>query len=192
QSYNVPFFETVIRYLGGLLSAYAFSKDPIFLTRADDLGTILLPAFNTPSGFPGFAVNRYSGEVGTGWTGSSVLFAEVASCQLEFKYLAKLTGRSEYYTAAERVMEVLYAADPEEGLFASYWTKTGQPSNHLKSIEGIIKWLLYVSPTRDLLYVGSMNGRTFDHGVEHLACFLPGLLALGAHTIPEGYLSPEN
>ncbi|KAG6814916.1 hypothetical protein H0H93_011658 [Arthromyces matolae] len=37
-----------------------------------------------------------------------------------------------------------------------------------------------------------MNGRTFDHGVEHLACFLPGLLALGAHTIPEGYLSPEN
>lgn len=27
----------------------------------------------------------------------SVLFAEAATCQLEFKYLAKLTGNKEYY-----------------------------------------------------------------------------------------------
>ena len=56
--YNyAPFFETVIRYLGGLLSAYALSGDPILLSRADDLGKMLLPAFNTPSGLPAYAVN---------------------------------------------------------------------------------------------------------------------------------------
>ena len=53
----VPFFETVIRYLGGLLSAYALSGEPILLARADDLGRMLLPAFNTTFGMPRFAVN---------------------------------------------------------------------------------------------------------------------------------------
>jgi len=28
---------------------------------------------------------------------NSVLFAEATSCQLEFKYLAKITGKKEYY-----------------------------------------------------------------------------------------------
>jgi mannosyl-oligosaccharide alpha-1,2-mannosidase len=53
----VPFFETIIRYLGGLLSAYALSGEPILLKKADELGASLLPAFKTPSGLPMFAVN---------------------------------------------------------------------------------------------------------------------------------------
>lgn len=32
----------------------------------------------------------------------------MASCQLEFKYLAKLTGREEYYHLSQRPMTVLY------------------------------------------------------------------------------------
>lgn len=53
----VPFFETIIRYLGGLLSAYALSGEPILLEKADELGASLLSAFKTPSGFPMYAVN---------------------------------------------------------------------------------------------------------------------------------------
>jgi hypothetical protein len=56
----VPFFETTIRYLGGLLSAYAMSGNPVLLARADDLGRALLPAFNTTSGLPSFAVDVIS------------------------------------------------------------------------------------------------------------------------------------
>lgn len=52
-----PFFETVIRYLGGLLSAYALTHEPILLQRADDLATKLDPVFNTTSGLPTFGVN---------------------------------------------------------------------------------------------------------------------------------------
>jgi mannosyl-oligosaccharide alpha-1,2-mannosidase len=109
-----PFFETVIRYLGGLLSAYALSGEPILLSRADDLGRMLLPAFNTTSGLPAYAVNtvRYvihapllvlilivkcSGGIRFGWQQNRVLWSEVLSCQMEYKYLAHLTGRAHYY-----------------------------------------------------------------------------------------------
>jgi mannosyl-oligosaccharide alpha-1,2-mannosidase len=57
QDIYIGFFETVIRYLGGLLSAYALSGNTILLARADDLGQRLLPAFNTSSGLPAASVN---------------------------------------------------------------------------------------------------------------------------------------
>ena len=52
-----PFFETVIRYLGGLLSAYSLSHEPILLEKADGLATKLSGVFDTPFGFPAFGVN---------------------------------------------------------------------------------------------------------------------------------------
>ncbi len=52
-----PFFETAIRYLGGLLSAYALSHEPILLKRADDLAMRLSGVFNTPHGLPAYSVN---------------------------------------------------------------------------------------------------------------------------------------
>jgi hypothetical protein len=51
-----------------------------------------------------------------------------------------------------------------------------------------ISTLLYLSPTRNLLYVTDRNASTYprepSHTFEHLSCFLPGLLVLGAHTLP--------
>lgn len=57
QHKKAPFFETTIRHLGGLLSAYALSKNPIALEKAEDLGTRLSPVFNTTSGLALFDVN---------------------------------------------------------------------------------------------------------------------------------------
>jgi hypothetical protein len=54
---QAPFFETVIRYLGGLLSAYALTNDTVFLTKAQLLGSGLEPAFRTKSGFPVFSIS---------------------------------------------------------------------------------------------------------------------------------------
>lgn len=54
------FFETVIRYLGGLLSAYALSGRAILLNKADQLGTKLLPVFDTRSGLAAFDMNTNS------------------------------------------------------------------------------------------------------------------------------------
>jgi len=49
---SVSVFETTIRELGGLLSAYDLSKDKVFLEKAKDLGNRLAKAFNTHSGIP--------------------------------------------------------------------------------------------------------------------------------------------
>ena len=51
---KVSVFESIIRYLGGFLSAYELSnkKYPILLQKADELGQALLPAFDLPTGLP--------------------------------------------------------------------------------------------------------------------------------------------
>ena len=50
---DVNLFETTIRVLGGLLSAYHLSGgDKVFLDRSKDLGDRLLGAFKSPSGVP--------------------------------------------------------------------------------------------------------------------------------------------
>lgn len=125
-----PFFETVIRYLGGLLSAYALSKNPMLLAQADLLGNMLLPALNTSSGLPTYAVNTVSGVTRQGWNGDNVLWAEALSCQMEFKYLAHLTGRSDYFEKVEHIMEIMYKTPVSEGLFPTKWNlHTGTPTN---------------------------------------------------------------
>lgn len=48
----VSVFETTIRELGGLLSAYELSRDKVFLDQATKLGDLLMPAFQSPSGIP--------------------------------------------------------------------------------------------------------------------------------------------
>lgn len=47
---RVSFFETVIRLLGGLVSCYDLSGDPMFLARAVDLADRLMHAFHPTSG----------------------------------------------------------------------------------------------------------------------------------------------
>lgn len=54
---DVNLFETTIRVLGGLLSAFHLSADKMFLEKAKDLGDRLLGAFGSPSGIPFSDVN---------------------------------------------------------------------------------------------------------------------------------------
>ena len=51
---DIPLFETVIRYLGGLLSAYDLggSKYRVLLDKAVELAEILMGAFDTPNRMP--------------------------------------------------------------------------------------------------------------------------------------------
>ncbi|EFB23722.1 hypothetical protein PANDA_020274, partial [Ailuropoda melanoleuca] len=93
---DVNLFESTIRVLGGLLSAYHLSGDELFLRKAEDFGNRLMPAFQTPSKIPYSDVN-----IGTGaahpprWTSDSTV-AEVTSIQLEFRELSRLTGSKKF------------------------------------------------------------------------------------------------
>ncbi|KAF9561220.1 glycoside hydrolase family 47 protein [Agrocybe pediades] len=221
--YFVPFFETSIRYLGGLLSAYALSHDELHLQKAEELAQRLDPVFNTPTGLPYFGVNPKTG----GHKGPDIgILAEIASLQVEYTYLAKLTGKKEYFKRSQGIMEVFASADLKHtaGMLPVQWNITdGTPSDkhlsvgaqadstheyllklylltgktdktslemYLRATTYIITNLLYLSPTRNLLYVTDTTASTFGHSkmpthiFEHLSCFLPGLLALGADTLP--------
>ena len=61
---------------------------------------------------------------------------------------------------------------------------------YITSARGIIQNLLYLSPHRNLLYVTDIQFGNPTRVFEHLSCFLPGLLALGAHTLDE-FLTAE-
>jgi hypothetical protein len=63
QDIYVKNFEITIRLLGGLLSGYQLSGDERLLKKAEDLGTRLLPAFDSPTGMPYMYVNLKTGKV---------------------------------------------------------------------------------------------------------------------------------
>ena len=81
-------FEITIRVLGGLISTYHLSGEPMFLEKAVDLADRLLIAFDTTSHIPLSSINFHQKQAFPApWGGSST--AEATTVQMEFKYLTK-------------------------------------------------------------------------------------------------------
>lgn len=117
MDYNVNTFETTIRMLGGLLSAHFLTQDDLYLDKATDLANRLIASFDSPSGIPYASVNLHTGAGVRSHTNSGASStAEAATLQLEFKYLAKLTGETLYWEKAEAVMAALDNNHPKDGL----------------------------------------------------------------------------
>ncbi len=108
-------FEITIRLLGGLLSSYQLTADQRLLALADDLGTRLLPAFNSPTGMPYMFVNLKTGAV----RGAVSNPAEIGTLLLEFGTLSKLTGKPVYYEKAKRALTELFQRRSRIGLVGS-------------------------------------------------------------------------
>jgi len=99
-------FETTIRYLGGLLSAYDLSehKHHILLQKATELGNMLYHAFDTPNRMPITRWDWQQAVLGEEQKPSKhALLAEVGSFMLEFTRLSQLTGDPKWYDAIARV-----------------------------------------------------------------------------------------
>ncbi|KAL2199232.1 glycoside hydrolase family 47 protein [Corynascus similis CBS 632.67] len=134
QDQDVNTFETTIRMLGGLLSAHYLSTeypnlapipddDPgqpgedLYLEKAKDLADRLMAAFDSPSGVPYASVNlaQYKGIESHADLGASST-AETTTLQLEFKYLAKLTGEKDFWDKVEKVMKLVDDNGAKDGL----------------------------------------------------------------------------
>lgn len=121
MDYEVNTFETTIRMMGGLLSAYYLTNDDLYLAKAIDLADRIIGAFDSPSGIPYASVNLHTGEGKKSHTdGGASSTAEAATLQLEFKYLAKLTGHQMYWDRAEKVLEIMEGNHVEAGLVPIY------------------------------------------------------------------------
>jgi mannosyl-oligosaccharide alpha-1,2-mannosidase len=122
---DMSFFETTIRYLGGLLGAYELSRDELYLTQAKSLGDRLVKSFDgTPSGLPQSVINLHTLEShNLQWTGRASILAEVGSCQLEFGQLSRLLKDPSYYDRSKKVYERLTHMSQMhdlKGLYPSY------------------------------------------------------------------------
>lgn len=62
-SSDVSVFEFNIRFVGGLLTGYALTKDNVYLKKAEEIAEKLLPAFNTPTGIPYSIINPATGNL---------------------------------------------------------------------------------------------------------------------------------
>jgi len=220
---GVSFFETIIRYLGGLISAYELSGEKIMLDKANELGTLLLPAFNTKSGLPYHAVNTNSDhkKPSDSWQNEMTYVAEVGTLQLEFFRLSQHTGDPTFAQKAQAITDLLDNMGPKEGvhikglypIMLNVEMGTFVPSSitfggcgdslyeyflkeyilvdgeieqyarmYLESIDGMKKYLISKGNGTDLTFIGSMMSysKDLDSRMDHLACFVPGMLAIGA------------
>jgi ER degradation enhancer, mannosidase alpha-like 2 len=201
-------FEITIRILGGLLSSYQMTGDKKLLALADDLGTRLLPVFNSPTGLPYKFVNLKTGKT----RGEVSNPAETGTLLIEFGTLSKLTKKPVYYEKAKRALVETYNRRSPIGLVGTNINvETGQwtnPDSHVSAeIDSYYEYLLkcailfddadcrkmwqeaiaainkyYADEVRGELWYGHVDMNTGKRTASvygALDAFFPGLLALG-------------
>jgi ER degradation enhancer, mannosidase alpha-like 2 len=200
-------FEITIRLLGGLLSSYQLTGDKRLLRLAEDLGSRLLPVFNSPTGLPYVYVNLRTGQVRHPVTNP----AETGTLLLEFGTLSKLSGKTVFYEKAKRALVETFKRRSPLGLVGeSINAETGAWMNTDSHISGGIDsyyeylwkcWLLFgdkdyrdmwnasipavnkylADETGDELWYGHAGMQTGKRTKIHygaLDAFFPALLAL--------------
>lgn len=205
----VSVFETNIRVLGGLLSAYDLSKEQTFLTLAEKLGRRILLTVNQRG------VTPYTFGGGRGGSGCPSL-AESGTLQLEMRYLSRVTGDEVFAAKTMRFYETVQAQKNLEGLWPNCWERgkgkitlgadgdsfyeyllkvwlqggNREDEGFLKdmynnAVKAMQKHMVKKGPD-GLSYMGTLSWDSASGSVaytpemEHLMCFVPGWLALGA------------
>ncbi|XP_019442660.1 PREDICTED: mannosyl-oligosaccharide 1,2-alpha-mannosidase MNS1-like [Lupinus angustifolius] len=216
KNIEVSVFETTIRVLGGLLSAYDLSDDELFLEKARDLADKLLPAWNTPSGIPFNRINlAYGNANNPSWQAGNSILADSGSEQLEFIALSQRTKDLKYQQKVEKVIKEFQRNFPEDGLipiyinpltgtlpsgtitfgamgdsFYEYLLKAWIQGNKteavkfyremwetsMKGLESLIK----KSTPSSFTYIAEKLGNELYAKMDELACFVPGMVALGS------------
>jgi len=128
QDEQVSLFETTIRYLGGILSAYDLLSGPLgglaqnkslipqLLQQATNLANNLSYAFDTPTGIPQNNL-IFSSRTSDGATTNGL--ATIGTLVLEWTRLSDLTGNSTYAQLAEKGES--YLLSPQPAAIAEPW-----------------------------------------------------------------------
>ncbi|KAK5660722.1 hypothetical protein OQA88_12087 [Cercophora sp. LCS_1] len=113
---SINLFETTIRHLGGLLSAYDLSGSEVLFLKAIELGDLLYAAFDTPNHMPPFWLSFSDARSGRQKASTYQPSAGPASLSLEFTRLSQLTGNPKYYDAITRVTSFLASSQSTTAL----------------------------------------------------------------------------
>eukprot|EP00759_Apiculatamorpha_spiralis_P035518 PhF_6_TR36212/c0_g1_i1/m.52845/K01230/MAN1; mannosyl-oligosaccharide alpha-1,2-mannosidase len=202
---TVSVFETTIRLLGGLCSAYDLSSNFMFVRKAVQLADRLLPAFNTPTGVPNNYINLRTGfSEPAHWNGGNAILSEYASIQLEFRRLAQITGNKSYDVAVTKAMKLLHDQCLNQFCPRYFNARTGEFGGGTAALGGfgdsyyeyLLKQDLQLNkkePMYDKMWKAAAQtihqhtihtgkytipGSITGNSMEHLACFSGGLMAL--------------
>ncbi|PAV19180.1 glycoside hydrolase family 47 [Pyrrhoderma noxium] len=119
------------------------------------------------AGLAAFDIDPDTGKIGLGPRDQNVVLAEIASCQMEYKYLTHLTGNRNYSPASDKTMDwkmsddhltIGALADSAYEYLLKQYLLSGKKEKGLRdmyiySIMSVIKGLFFISPKRKILYV---------------------------------------
>ncbi|KAI8903177.1 glycoside hydrolase, partial [Gorgonomyces haynaldii] len=210
---TINVFETTIRVLGGLLSAYELDGDPLLLRKAQSVADLMMPAYNRS--LPYNALNMLTGKTEEG----PISTATVGTLQLEMNYLSDLTGDPKYSNAALLAMEhleqipkatpglyskyiagitsqfrkpITYGVAGDIDSFYEYQLKLylalgdkRYKERYMISNNAILQHLVVESPDKEYVYVPEIIDGKQETYFNHLSCFVGGMLGLGAKTTLE-------
>lgn len=164
QQEEINTFETTIRYLGGFLAAYDLSGDARLLRKANEVGEMLIKAFDTPNRMP---ITRWLVNSAAGGEKQEApdgeLVAEIGSLTMEFTRLSILTGDPKWFDAVQRITD----------LFNKQQMTTSLPG----------MWPLVVNPKDQVFNSGSYF--TLGAMADSLYEYLPKMSALLGGKLPE-------
>ncbi|RXG69719.1 Mannosyl-oligosaccharide alpha-1,2-mannosidase IA [Armadillidium vulgare] len=130
-------FETNIRFIGGLLTSYAFTNDPLFRDKALHIAHKLLPAFDTPTGIPMALINVANGmSKNYAWaSGGSSILSEFGTLHIEFIYLSDISGDATFRDKVVKIRDFIKHLEKPGGLHPNYLNpKTGKWGQHHTSM----------------------------------------------------------
>lgn len=220
---DVSVFETTIRVIGGLLSAFHLKSDTMFLKKATALADRLIIAFDTPSALPLASVNLQANiAFGPKWNGGSSSVSEVASIQIEWQDLSRLSGDPKYAEKVNAAADRVSTMSRKDGLFTKFISpQSGKMTDTVvtlgarvdsiyeyflkqylldsqnvqalkmyeETMERILNQLMRKSSPSGLVYFQELVSGKANGKMDHLVCFMPGMMALGAHYIPDQFES---
>ena len=106
-----------IRFVGGFLSSYALTGDPIFKDKAKYVADLLLPAFKTSSGIPRRLVRLMLSNSSSDFCDEKRGLSEYGTLHLEFCYLSDVTGDPIYREKVENIRSILQKLTKPNGLY---------------------------------------------------------------------------
>lgn len=211
---TVNVFENTIRVLGGLLSAYSLTNDKLFLNKAKMVGEVLLDAF--PHRIPCGVIDTHR----PGWCGAQPwasghsINAEVGTLSVEFVALSKFTGDSRWSEKINAINQY-WSQHDKRLLQMNIDPRTEQMSGPATIGGGIDSTYEYFIKLRELTgdrlagrlyktfekmiiekmfvnYSGTQFARASgSDALEHLGCFLGGMLIMGDTYVEQGLAMTE-